>query len=64
MVLFPKVKSKDFNKKEKTKKEKTKKEKTDERVEPEIKTKEVAAETKDSSKNYLERIRSKYPIKL
>jgi hypothetical protein len=56
-------KEKEKIKKEKKKKEKTKKEKTNEQVEPEIKTREVAAEEKqDSSKKYLERISAKYEV--
>ncbi len=47
---------------EKKKREKTKKEKTNEKVESEIKTKEVTAETKDNSKNYLERFSAKYEV--
>ena len=60
---MPKKLKKEKEKKEKKNKEKTKKEKTNEQVEPEIKTREVAAEeTKDSSKNYLERISAKYEV--
>ena len=55
-------KQKEKIKKEKKKKEKTNKEKTNEQVEPEIKTREVTAETKYTSKNYLERISAKYEV--